>query len=265
MTNENPSTEIVPQGSTDVTPVQESTTEVLPLPMGGDVVVLARNPEEMVDAQKNLVTWATQKVQAEELQLAEVQENLDHAKKMKIRTEGWARQLRLAKGRVTYYRKIKSALEEGYCIIPNFPIQVIGVRTKKKKPSTPYNTYTYPDSVPKERHQSLPQGEGDYASPEPTVKCVSATRMVNGIEKSVTRYKAQDLQQVDFPFKLVKPQIMSDLKRTMALKIFDEIGVLPATIRQPDPMVIGCIRSREPGRERVISFLINWWVDSRSL
>lgn len=232
----------------------------MPLP-SEDMVVLARNPEEMAKAQTQLVTWAARKVLIEEAAQAEAEQNLEHAKNTKLRTSGWRNQVTKARKRVTFYKKIQTALEEGYRIVPNFPVTVIATRTSKEKPK--YQRETWEGSLNMVQYEALPQGEGRYVDPTPVArKTVEKT----GEGRTLTHYTAEGLnEEIDFPFKVVKPQILSNLNKAMTLKLFDEIGVLPGT-RKGDPMVIGMINRRDSTyQETTVSFLITWWVDSRDL
>lgn len=249
--------------------VKASTTEHIPLDNpSGDVVVLARNPEEMVSAQNGLIQWATQKLAFERRELQEAEQNLEYAKSLKHRTAGWTRQVGLAKKRATYYEKVLAALTEGYCIVPDFPIQVIATRTNRKASKKKIWNRWNPDSVP---HEQLPVGVGKYVGPTPDFYRGNQERILpDGRTRNDSYIQLTgDHQEVDFPFKLVKPQVMADLKRTALLKIFDDIGVLPqvqSRARRPDPMLIGRIRRREPGgSDTNMSFLISWWIDSRDL
>jgi hypothetical protein len=48
--------------------------------------------------------------------------------------------------------------------------------------------------------------------------------------------------------------------------VFDRIGVTPhRTVRKRDPMVIGEIVYKNGATERVMSFLITWWIDTSDL
>lgn len=248
--------------------VKASTTELISLDNpSGDVVVLARNPEEMVTAQSGLIQWATQKLAFERRELQEAEQNLEYAKSLKHRTTGWTRQVGLAKKRAIYYEKVLAALTEGYCIVPNFPIQVIATRTKKNAPKKRLNRWQ-PENLP---HEQLPAGVGKYVDPTPEFYRGSSERALSDGRTRTESYiqLTGEHRPVDFPFKLVKPQVMADLKRTAMLKIFDDIGVLPQVetrARRPDPMLIGRIRRREPGGANTnMSFLISWWIDSRDL
>jgi hypothetical protein len=226
-----------------------------------DVVVLARNPEEMAMAQQGLVSWAQSRVQAETRELEVAEENLTHAKSMKVRTDGWKRQVAMSRKRVTYYTKILSALEEGFCIIPNFPIQVIASRTSKESPKK--QTVSRAWEIDTVKYESLPQGEGRYVDPRPKTRQV----VRQDGDKEITRTVTTDFQEdIDFPFKKVRPQVLTDMDRAMKLKIFDEIGVLPdVSRRKGDPMVVGQIKYRDGYNETVVSFLVTWWIDTRDL
>jgi hypothetical protein len=242
-------------------------SETLPVPLhGDDVVVLARNPEEMATAQQGLLSWADAKIRAEQANLDDAQTNLNHAVSMKIRTEGWKRQVSRAKKLVLYYTKMRSALEEGYCIVPNFPIQIIATKTGRKLPKPKKFSNSW--NVPAVAYDALPQGEGRYVDPNPTFISEEVEKERNGRTETVTVHSTYEFQEdIDFPFKTVKPQILSDLDRALKLKLFDEIGVLPqAGRRKGDPMIIGQIKRRDGTyQETVTSFLITWWVDSRDL
>ena len=242
---ETPSTEIVPAGQ-------------------GDIVVLARNPNEMVQAQANLIAWAQQKLQAAQQDLAEAEENLAQSIKLKIRTRGWRDQVRKAQARVTYTSKILAALEQGYCIVPDFPVDTFAVRTQRHNPpskSKAGKLWMLPQIEP----QLLPVGEGRFVSENPVGEEYPVVRSrQDGTTYTETHSKAIEFDEVDFPFKVVKPQILKDLSRAMQLKIFDDLGVLPA---RPgvDPMVIGRIWQRKGTQKVSVSFLVTWWVDTRTL
>lgn len=226
-------------------------------PVSEDIVVFARDPEEMARAQQGLITWVEGKLKVLRAELAEAEENLETSKRMKTRTDGWKRVVRLARNRVLYYDKVKAALEEGYCIIPDFPVELIAVRTSKDSPpARHYSGGAY--RVPDAQYEQLPEGEGRYVSG--TVETEEFE--VDG--KTVSR--ALDFMEVDFPFKVVKPQILRGMETALKRRLFDEIGVLPATHQGGDPVLVGRIRRREGSyREATLTFLIAWWIDTRSL
>lgn len=247
--------------------VSTNTTHLIPTPVQ-DVVVLARTPDEMAVSQRGLQAWAEQKLAAERGQLAETEENLAHAKRGKYQTTRWQRQVLLARNRVIYYEKILAALEAGYYIVPNFPnVDTLVIRTKREQPPgqrLESNWRTPP--VPAVKADSLSIGMGHYVNPEPVVSTWTGVKKdSDGKEVKMYYASASGFADVDFPFSVVRPQILKDFNHALELRLFDEIGVLPARRRKGDPMVIGTIKRREGYTEHEVSFLISWWVDTRDL
>jgi len=232
------------------------------LPVTEDIVVLARDPQEMANAQQGLIVWMDQKIAGLRAELAEAEENLATAKRMKVRTEGWVRVIRRAQSRVTYYEKARTALEEGYCIIPDLPVQLIAVKTTRKKPPKKWRSGKAWQAN-EATALALPEGVGRYVDTSVEVE----EREVAVPDKDYTRteHRAIDFLDVDFPFKVVKPQILLGLEAAMKRKLFDEIGVLPATNRGGDPILVGRIKRKEGYTERALTFLIAWWIDTSDL
>lgn len=257
-----------PTPNTEIVPTDD---ELMALPPPTeDVVVLARDPAEMQNAQRGLVAWAESKLATVQAELKEAETNLAQSKKLKIRTAGWVRMVTSAKKRVIYYEKLLAALNEGYYIIPNFPMDVIAVRTKAKRP--PWGSY-HGTPVPDVRPDSAKLGTGRYVDPHP----VSDHKWDHENQQTIARPRAFR-EELDFPFHLVKPKILSDFSEALKLGIFDEIGVFPSPnprFNQPqpqvaaasnkDPMVIGTIVRRHGGFTKRVSFLISWWIDTRDL
>jgi len=238
-----------------------------------DMIVLARDPAEMKVAQSKLISWAEQRIVILEGEVAEAKENLELAKKGKYKTRPWTVALSRAEGRVVFYQNMKRALEEGYCIVPDFPLTVIAVRTNKESPNrnaVDGGLWRLPDVTGK----GLPVGEGHHVGPRPlgytfTVSETKTDSKGEQYKSHRVHAKATAYDQVDFPFHLVKPQVLESTNRAMALKLFDEIGVLPqqkaAAKRNPDPIVAGRIIRREGTHTRSVTFLISWWIDTRDL
>lgn len=238
--------------------VTREPAELAPLPVSEDVVVLARDPGEMAEAQKGLIAWMNRKVAGLKAELAEAEENLATTKRMKTRTQGWVNVVRRIRNRVIYYGKAQTALEEGYCIIPDLPVQIIAVRTSKRGPPRRWVKGSA-HSIPNVPPGQLPAGEGEYVDPEP---------LVRSRKDADDRWETQavDFDAVDFPFKVVKPQILKGLEAALKHKLFDEIGVLPGTTRHADPILVGRIKRKEAAyTEPSMTFLIAWWIDTRTL
>lgn len=237
--------------------VKRESDELSLPPVSEDLVVLARDPEEMARAQQGLIVWMDRKLEGLRAELAEAEENLATAKRLKHRLVGWQRQVQAVRKRVVYYEKAKSALEAGYCIVPDFPVQLIAVRTTKEDPSPKWHQGGG-HRVPDEKCETLPEGKGDYVDPVPYT---DTQKRADGNTWS----QAIFLREVDFPFKVVKPQILKGLEEALKRKLFDEIGILPAHRANRDPILVGRIKRREGYNENTMTFLIAWWIDTRSL
>lgn len=241
----------------------------------GDIVVIAKSPAEMEIAQRGLVAWATDRIQRLEVEAIEAETNLEQAKKSKWKVAPWKKAAALARGRVIYYQKIRAALEDGYVIMPDLPAQTLAVRTTASGPSfRTLESSWHRSALPDATTDSPPIGGGKYVSPDVEYKTWSGSEGEGGQKKTTYYARAIGFGDIDFPMTLVKPQILSETNRAMALKIFDEIGILPAgsgggrmlrATKQPDPVVIGRIVRTEGARRIVCAFLITWWVDSRAL
>ena len=87
----------------------------------------------------------------------------------------------------------------------------------------------------------------------------------NGEKLEDVTWLATDFdEEIDFPFKLAKPQVLDAAARAMAFKIFDDIGMLP-THRGADPMIIGRVEYREGYHRKFISFLITWFINTSEI
>jgi hypothetical protein len=234
------------------------------------LVVIARNPAEMQVAQQKLCEWAAGQVEKSLAELREMEASLEEAKKSKWRTTGFVTNIRYARERFNYYTKVKAALDAGYVIVPNFDLDIFAIRTTKHRPKNEESSGRWGKPTPRdfENHSDRPQlGDGEYRDPWPqlthTVETVGAGDKAHKENRAV----AGDWRDVDFPYKLAKPQILTDTSKAMACMIFDKIGVTPhRRARNQDPMIVGQITCKgRPSQEKDISFLITWWVDHTDL
>lgn len=237
-----------------------------------DFTVVATSPKEMERAQHSLILWAARNIQAEKGLLDEAQEQFDIAKKNKWSAKGWERRIQLSNDRIDYYRKIKLALEAGYYIVPPFPINIFAIRTEAKVPS---ERRGWTDQKHAElqgiKPRALIAGIGDYVSnrvmTRPFKKWVNKT-VGEGMEQR--EYHApSSFKPVDFPFRLAKSAVMSETARAMALKVFDQIGIMgtaPAALKAavPDPIVCGQIQPWFH-KKAPVTFFIAWWLDTKTL
>lgn len=256
--------ELFDAGEDDKTDIRAT----FPLPVVDNVVVVATNPTEMQEAKLRLVTWGESKVLAARATLGDAESKLAKAKAMKQRTSSYKTEVALAKDEVVFYEKIKEALEQGYCIIPNFPaVDVIAVRIKADKvdPDS-WDRAVYMGELQQEPDK-LPAGEGRYVSAD--TKNIVEVREEGTEEKpKKTRYRyPESFQAVMFPARLAKMQVLEQLDSAQKKLLFDDIGTLPAVKkRHPDPIVLGRIHSRlGQAKNKTVSFMIAWWIDTKDL
>lgn len=238
-----------------------------------DITVIAANPTEMEASQKKLVAWAKRKLAAKESEVVEAQTNLDIAKKRKWRIGPFETIVRKAKRKAEFYEKILGAFKAGYCIVPNMDMEVFAIRTTRKNPKENFSSnsskegqYLSSPWVKDQKTNTPPIGEGRYVDPTAYMKTDTTDHTNQKGEKIVTLNKWADEfdEEIDFPFKLAKPQILDATGEALAHKIFDEVGILPRR-RGADPMVIGRVCYRDGYVTKDVCFVISWFVDTREL
>lgn len=243
-----------------------------------NLVVFAKNRAEMMESQQSLVNWADMKVMDAEENLSEVTANLVQAKENKWKTSSWSRQVTRAKKQLVFYQKIQAALLEGYTIVPDFPIDIFAVRTKRKYPLKNYRTSTQSWQDQWDRRQlrteqplGLAIGEGEYVDSEHDSR-VQTLQLEDGTKKY--KFYSKDFNEVDFPIKTVKPVILEETSKALLAKIFDELGCNPGRAgwspgtsggRSADPMVIGRVVYKNGEHRKTVSFLIAWWLDVKDI
>jgi len=237
-----------------------------------DLVVVARNPLEMAQAQDSLLQWAEGKIGKCELELMSIRQNMAVARERKWRLQGWRNQERMARLRLQCFQKVRAAIKAGYCLVPNFPVDVIAIRTSAERPNDP-NTTRWRGEVAHHQQTPEPIGVGRYVSPNPTARGVVAYRKNSeGENVPEQRYTADEFQGLDLPpFAFVRPEVVTSIEKALSLNIFDRIGILPGRRRRGDPIVVGQIVRKSQGYSRletnddVLTFLIAWWIDTEDL
>lgn len=127
-----------------------------------------------------------------------------------------------------FYEKLSDALIAGFHIIPNFGGDVFAIRTERNASGSATSTYGPSNAlrqVPTQNAQALPAGDGEYQSNVPMAHAYAVgTEGAPG--KEVTRYNAYvtGFAEIDFPFSLARPEVLTATQQAMALKIFDGIG-----------------------------------------
>lgn len=227
-----------------------------------DLQLTATVPEEMITAQKELLTWCEKKILSIQSEAQELGEAWAHAKKNKWSSGTLHRHHLIALKRVSYYEKLKAAVEAGYFIVPNFPITYFAVRTDKKKPVKMLTTDRWGGGDKEQLTQDQPLGIGEYKNPDPVI-------FSQKVDEEKKNFWAEDWrEEIDFPMNMAKPVIMDVTSKAMALKIFDRFGVMPSLRKNDDPVIIGQIvmkTGRYSWQTKTISFMIAWMLDTRVL
>ena len=223
--------------------------------------LVALSPFDVPAAQQGLSSWCQGKIVALGRELREHRQNLRHAKASHWKTTGWQSIVNKTQRRMIYYAKIKAAVDAGYLIVPNFDIDVFAVRTSRRRPPQEDNRL-------KAQPDLSPAGRGDYVD-----DVVFSYRRTDTLtKKDGTKYDntvsvPTDFDyDPDFPVRGVKPVILAATERAMALKIFDQIGVVKA--RKQDPIIVGqIVDPAGNGRywKKTISFFVAWWLDPDTL
>lgn len=231
-----------------------------------EIIVMARNKHEMEAAQTELVAWAGRKVGRARADFEDLEANVAKAREAKWAVKPWERRAAIAKKRVIYYEKIMAALEAGFVIVPNFPMSTFAIRTSKgPRKNLNSSKASWNLTVKAQEPDGSPVGAGENVNPFALQNTWREREKDEDGDKVRRHYTESDEHdEVDFPLAMAKPLMLADTSRAMALKIFDELGVLPEGGRG-DPMVIGQVKFKNGYTERSVSFLIAWWVDSREL
>jgi len=236
-----------------------------------ELEVSATTPLEMYQAQDSLIAWCGRKIEAMKREAEELAENLAIAIKNKWKTDTLRRHSALATKRVTFYEKIKAALEAGYCIVPNFPITLFAIRTDREKPLKKvwYGTYQHGGNFAQEPNL-LPIGEGEYKDPNPFVQRESEDSKESSgkITTTYQKWATGFADEITFPIQMAKPAIMEATSRAMQLKVFDQLGILLPQAAKADPLIVGEILYPRPvgwGTRKRICFIIAWHLNVRDL
>lgn len=232
----------------------------------------AENADEMAQCQNGLIQWAKSKIEEVRKEAFELKVAFDHAVKQKWSSGILKRHAVLALKRQDFYERMLTALKHGYQIVPSFPVTAFAIRTDRKKPLKMMSTYHHGSHT--QTAEGIPAGEGDYKNPFPVVLQRTITAATVTTNEKVN-YWADAWKDLVFPFSMAKPKIMEASTRAMALKIFDDLGILPGysahegtRAPQGDPLIIA--RLKYPKRytyqtERHISFIVAWHLDVSDL
>lgn len=236
-----------------------------------DIEVTAENATEMQQCQDAIIQWTQMKVSKAQAEANELKAAYEHAVQRKWKSDTLKRHAELASKRADFYKRMLVALEKGYQIVPSFPVTAFAIRTDAKNPLRMYSTSWSHRHT--QQAKILPEGEGEYKNPFPVVS-ERQLKAATQTESEKKAYWAESWKDLEFPISMSKPKVMEATTRAMALKVFDEIGILPGFApeegtRPPagDPMIIA--RMKVPNwvgaNQRWVCFIIAWHLDTRTL
>jgi len=243
-----------------------------PAPDEIHLMVVASNREQMQAAQQQLIGWIQGRYGRIQEEKAEAEASLASAKKHKWKSSPFQARVTQLAHQLEFYIKLETAIAAGYTIVPNFDnLDVFAIRTCKRKPDTNYvkQTNNWGRPIPNDQESESPElGEGRFVN---ATAEYDQNRLTSKNDKGETVVEwnafATAYKDVDFPFKLVTPQILDETKRAMDLLCFDDMGVVPRRrrARRGDPMVIGRIHVGPKRHKKTISFLVTWFIDTRMI
>lgn len=237
------------------------------------ITVIATNHQEMQAAQQVLIRRVAGRLSRLYSEIANLGKNLVLAKAGHLDRSRINSAISKARRRVVFYEKLKAALEAGYTLIPDMEVEVFAIRTTKKEPDEHHHLVTnlYENffvSVDEQESNRPPLGEGTYVRPGAATqesKVAKGTDEAGKITYTREAWAEDWQEELLFPFSLAKVRIVEETTRALALKVFDNLGTLPASRRNADPMVIGQVVLKEGWQERRMNFLICWFVDVNTI
>lgn len=234
-------------------------------------VVVALTPDELPGAQAHLVTWCDQQIATLTRELADLEEHRLIAVSNGWKLQSIPTQIQRANSRVRYYKKVKAALLAGYLVVPNMPVDVLAVRVRagRSPGEGALGTSTYRWETFRTRAHVLDVGEGEYVD-EQVGRTKEVARIPDGkggIKEETTYSSAPHYDAPDFPVRLVKPVVLQRAQQAMALRIFDEIGMVRQDSQTGgrDPIMVGRVRSDNGRQPRVATFFLAWWLNPADL
>lgn len=237
---------------------------VAQVPGTTDISATATAPDEMAQAQSALIAWCRNKVSTLKEEHKELAAAHAQAVKNKWAAAPLGRQVERCKKRVEFYKRMEQALVHGYVIVPNFPVTAFAIRTGKDKPLKMMGDWR---SSHEQLPEGLPAGEGEYKNPFPEIwQHTIPDPTKEDQTRKTTQYWAEAWKDLDFPLTMAKPRIMEATSQAMALKIFDDFGILPGRT-QKDPIIVARLKDPRSTKydKKWITFMVAWHLNTRDL
>ncbi len=226
-------------------------------------VLLALRPDELAAAHGTIRKWATGMESLMRRQAEELDESVQKARANKWGVLTLQKHLRIARQRRAFYRKIVAAVDAGYLIVPNFPMDPWVVRTDRKNPSggTSRNSYSADRWFP-QKARLLPEGEGRYVARSALLEVWDREEKAKDGEEKTFHYSrpSEFDESPEFPFAFAAPYVMDRVAAAQEERIFDEIGV--AEEGTGDPILLGRLLNPRPG-STAVTFFLAWGLDLR--
>lgn len=217
--------------------------------------LVALSPTDLAPAQQSLLGWCDQRIKHWLVEQKDAKEAYEYAVKQKWNGSRFRTQMQKAGRKLGFYRKVRRAVELGYLIVPNLPLNIIAIRTDRTEAKEDESRSKW--SRFEQSGRVLPAGEGSYKSPIPA----RDSYMDKDKEgKDVEVYFPTDLQdELEVPVRLQKPEVLRAVDQARAHKLFDEIGVCDDA--SADPIVCGVVREGHAWNSKRVTFFLAWYID----
>lgn len=221
-------------------------------------------------AQQHLVAWCDHRLATLRAEKKDAEENYAIAKKAKWRSQPWLARARKAKRQITYYEKVRSALTQGFVLVPNFPGELFALRVGESASPPGGETTNWRGPNPP-AGQGLPEGKGRNVAPPAVLE--ERRDQPDGRGTDVIRFFADEYdEELAFPMVAVKPVILNAAQHALALKLFDQLVVGDGggqdRRQRGDPMLLGRIYDptrKHYGPGHFVTFFLGWWMDPRAI
>lgn len=221
--------------------------------------IIALSPTDLAPAQQSLIGWCDQRITHWIAEQKEATEGHTHAVENKWNAAPFKRLMQKANRKIGFYKKVRAAIEAGYLIVPNFPLNIFAIRTTATEATGDESSSRW-DRF-EQNARVLPPGEGEYRNPVPA-KDEYIEKDKEG--KDRTMYYPTDLSdELEIPLHLVKPQIMRAIDQARGLKLFDQMGI--CSDFRADPIICGQIIEGNSGNAKRVTFFVAWYVDLDSI
>lgn len=239
------------------------TTDLAPTPPETDLTLVALSPADMARSQAELSAWCDRKLEAVKRELNDLEVNCELATEHGWKYQSVANSINRTQQRILYYEKIKAAVEAGYLMVPNFPIDVFAVRVQRAKPRETSGSYRSSPAFDA-KAEPLAVGDGRYVDNRVSTYDRSySEKKPDGTMKTIEHHVSAEYTEIDFPVTMVKPAVLQAAARAMALRVFDQMGTVSNQVGR-DPIVVG--RLLDPrGNRRCVTFFVAWWLDTATL